>query len=216
MRKPEFITFTGCDDKTPIKAMQWLSERYPVEWGILFSTKHQGDGGRYPSLEKVAELLETDMRFSAHLCGGHSRALIENSDDPKLHWLMRPEPGRFRRIQVNTADQVPIGGLTRWAEERRARLILQCRVAFPGDARCDWLFDRSGGTGQLPPAGWPATEAESPLVGYAGGLGPDNVIEQLPLMTQGTPYWIDMESGIRTAERFDLEKCARVCEAVYG
>jgi hypothetical protein len=29
-------------------------------------------------------------------------------------------------------------------------------------------------------------------------------------------YWIDMESGVRTDDRFDIEKCRAVCEAVFG
>jgi hypothetical protein len=30
------------------------------------------------------------------------------------------------------------------------------------------------------------------------------------------PYWIDMETKVRTNEWFDLGLCRRVCEAVYG
>jgi hypothetical protein len=30
-------------------------------------------------------------------------------------------------------------------------------------------------------------------------------------------YWIDMESGVRDdQDRFSIEKCRAVCEAVYG
>ncbi len=57
------------------------------------------------------------------------------------------------------------------------------------------------------------------LVGYAGGLKPSNIAQQLPLIAAAAgdgPYWIDMESGVRDADdRFDLGKCRAVCEAVY-
>ena len=32
---------------------------------------------------------------------------------------------------------------------------------------------------------------------------------------EGQPYWIDMESGVRTEDRFDLDKCELVLMQVY-
>jgi len=34
---PEFITFTGLDDKTDLKHADYLAQIYPIEWGILSS-----------------------------------------------------------------------------------------------------------------------------------------------------------------------------------
>jgi hypothetical protein len=31
----------------------------------------------------------------------------------------------------------------------------------------------------------------------------------------GQPYWIDMESGVRTDDRFDLDKCELVLMQVF-
>jgi hypothetical protein len=63
------------------------------------------------------------------------------------------------------------------------------------------LFDESKGLGTLA-ASWPgAAEAAGVPFGYAGGLGPDNVAEQLGRMAgpaAGLPVWIDMESSLRT------------------
>ncbi len=42
MRKPEFITLTGLDDRTDLDAAIALSEKYPIEWGVLFSPSQQG------------------------------------------------------------------------------------------------------------------------------------------------------------------------------
>jgi hypothetical protein len=42
------------------------------------------------------------------------------------------------------------------------------------------------------------------------------VDEVLAAVASTGPYWIDMESGVRTDDRFDLGKCRAVCDAVYG
>jgi hypothetical protein len=48
--------------------------------------------------------------------------------------------------------------------------------------------------------------------GYAGGLGPDNLAEELRRIEEvagDAEVWIDMETNVRTAERFDLDKVRR-------
>ena len=55
--------------------------------------------------------------------------------------------------------------------------------------------------------------------GYAGGLNPDTIGDALAAIAarvpDGQPYWIDMESGVRTDDRFDLDKCERVLIQAY-
>ena len=64
-----------------------------------------------------------------------------------------------------------------------------------------FLFDRSAGAG-VEPSGWPVP-VSGRLVGYAGGLGPDNVSELCSWLAevQGARWWLDMETRIR--EEFD-------------
>jgi phosphoribosylanthranilate isomerase len=52
-------------------------------------------------------------------------------------------------------------------------------------------------------------------VGYAGGINPDNAAEVVSRI-QADRYWIDMETGVRTGDWLDLDKCEAVCRAVYG
>lgn len=91
------------------------------------------------------------------------------------------------------------------------------------------LFDISGGTGILPTE-WPEPQyldvtpgpdgegIESYRYhGYAGGLGPDNLAEQIPLIgkaSKGCRFWIDMETKVRSDSdrRFDLAKVRRCLE----
>ena len=102
-----------------------------------------------------------------------------------------------------------------------ARGILQCRgfEHFPDNTDVDWLFDRSGGKGQLP-AQWPVPKPTATFVGYSGGLGSETVADALNAITrqhpESVPFWIDMEGAIRTDDGFDISKCRRVCEIVFG
>ncbi|MCY1371480.1 hypothetical protein D9M69_586260 [compost metagenome] len=95
--------------------------------------------------------------------------------------------------------------------------MLQCKGAFPNEARLDWLFDTSFGTGASP-MNWPSLPSEGPFCGYSGGINPGNVRDVLRSIDAkpGYLYWIDMESGVRTDGWLDLAKCEEVCRAVYG
>ena len=50
---------------------------------------------------------------------------------------------------------------------------------------------------------WPEFDGQAPI-GYAGGLGPSNILTQLRKMVspaRGKPIWVDMESSLRTMTR---------------
>jgi hypothetical protein len=203
---PRYITFTGADEHTDIDRMVSLSKRYPIEWGVLFSPKRQGQG-RYPPLEFVRRLVQRDgLHLSAHLCGADARSALAG------HW---PLPfGGFERVQINTADpNIDTAAVGKWASRMGLRAILQCRTEFPRTADVAWLFDQSGGRG-IEPGAWPKSHATSQC-GYAGGIGPDNVLDVLRRI-DSTDFWIDMESKVRDEnDRFDLDAVERVCQAVF-
>lgn len=209
---PTFITFTGADDHTDVREMIALSKDYPIEWGILFSPSRQGTDPRYPGGEAQSRFAWSGLRLAAHLCGDYSRAIIED----RLDDIVKQIPvdlGIFKRIQVNhrAPDSIRINTFRKgWGP----RCIAQTRAAeFPNDTSIDWLFDASGGRG-VAPAKWPTYPGRH--VGYAGGIGPDNVLAVIDQIAARGPYWIDMESGVRTDDRFDIGLCRRVCEAIYG
>lgn len=209
--KPEFITFTGADDHTDPAGMVQLADDYPVEFGLLFSPKRQGTG-RYPKLSTIGWLTEQlPLRFAAHLCGGDARDWLY--EDRCEHDLRH-----FQRVQINTADpNIQPSLIGNQAAKRSLRAILQCRGEFPRIASVDVLYDASGGRGVVP-SDWPVA-TNTTFCGYAGGLRPDNVAEAVARIgtLRAHRYWIDMESGVRDEQdRFSLEKCRAVCEAVYG
>ncbi len=211
--KPEFITFTGADNWTDVDGMRALSKRYPIEWGILFSPKRQGNDPRYPDGQAMSRLIWSDLRLSAHLCGAYSESVMAGESIIDIP----VDLGYFQRIQVNHAAPVPARIIQFRNGWGRMRCIAQSRTdAFPTDTSVDWLFDRSAGSGIVPTA-WPPHPGGRRLLGYAGGIGPDTIASVMSALKQMTgPYWIDMESGVRTDDRFDLDKCRQVCVAVYG
>ena len=220
MRKPDFITFTGADDQTDINDLIALARDYPgrVEFAILYSPKRTGTA-RYPTGNWRRDIQSTGLQLAAHLCGEASRQLIATG----VTVYDLADFDGISRIQVNTSDpQVSPARIRAWADGlSRAYLhdiqpILQCRGSFPDDNRVSWLFDQSGGAG-IEPDHWPipCPDTAGP-VGYAGGIGPQNVTQIIARLPQSTSWWIDMESKIRVNDQFDIGLCRQVCEAVYG
>lgn len=205
---PDFITFTGADDFTDIGEMQRLSSIYPIEWGILFSTSRQGVDPRYPSQDALSRLVRSGLRLAVHLCGDYSKAIMAGmAISPPVDLSV------FKRIQINHASPNP-DAIQDFQAFHGPRCIAQTRgPVFPDNAAVDWLFDASGGRG-IEPASWLPYPGR--LVGYAGGIGPDNVAAVIESIDAPGPYWIDMESKVRTNDRFNLGLCRRVCETVYG
>jgi hypothetical protein len=206
MRKPEFVTFTGADDQTDVDAMRELAKVYPVEWGILFNPARQGKDNRFPGEAARTRLVGSGLRLCAHLCGALSRAIMDG----------RPveipvDLAMFSRVQINHAKP-NLARVTRF-QNGRPRCIAQTRAGvFPEDAAIDWLFDTSGGRGREP-GEWPPYPGR--MVGYSGGIGPENVASVIEQIAADGPYWIDMESKVRTDDWFDLSLCRQVCEIVY-
>ncbi|MCW2195117.1 hypothetical protein AB7M45_007888 [Bradyrhizobium elkanii] len=211
--KPEFISFTGADEWTSVEEMHKLSGKYPIYWGLLFSPKRQGTDPRYPTGDALSRLMWSNLRLSAHLCGDYSRRIMAGES---IVDTIPVDLGYFTTIQVNHTEPVPAKIIQFRNGWGNMRAIAQTRAdTFPTDTSVDWLFDRSGGA-SIAPTAWPAHPGGDQLVGYAGGISPDNVREVMSVLEQMKGrYWIDMESGVRTDDRFDLEKCRAVCEAVF-
>lgn len=217
------VTFTGADDSIEPRELAALSREYPfVEWGILMS-RHYGTH-RFPSAEWLLKLYAVsadnpEMHLSAHLCGQFVREL-----GTLLWWSATPNAWRFDRVQLNFHGQ---------RNTVQAELPNHHQYILQADGvNDDWikqachrskgifvpLFDQSGGAGVSPgewPQAWPGI-----VCGYAGGIGPDNVVAELNRIDEVTepkaPIWIDMERKVRSADdaRFDLKKVEAVLKLV--
>lgn len=215
MQPPSFIAFTGVDRLELLSGMTRLSARYPIEWGVLIDPD-QEDKALFPdAATRTALLAEPGLRWAAHICGASARDIVAAPRDTAVAVT------GVQRVQVNHSFQgsAPdqIAAARDYGRRLGVRTVLQCAGAFLHDSGVDWLYDVSFGTG-VKPKDWPALPANGPFCGYSGGIGPATVAEILARIAapDGAPYWIDMESGVRTDGAFDLAKCEAVCRAVYG
>jgi len=226
------VTITGADDAVDPQALLDLAAEFPfVEWGILSSASREGLP-RYPTCAWIRRLLDLDLRsdratrMSLHLCGGRARAMRDGDFAQAIDGLPSYLP--FGRVQINgfdarqdnpevlerALDWLPAGReailQVRSAEDLAPAAEMARRIAR---CRCSILFDASGGEGRKADA-YPEPPPRVRM-GYAGGLGPGNVDSELPAMIAArqrtidaghvvAPFWIDMESGVRRDDRFDL------------
>jgi hypothetical protein len=214
--RPNFITFTGIDQYTDLERVASLSGRYPIEWAILYSRNRQGIENRYPTIETIEKVFamkeKAGLRLAAHLCGKYAQDVMTGSFDRSL-----PPLGAYDRIQVNHVNPDP-AKLRAFAIPQQP-VIAQWRdpESFPTEYQgIEWLYDPSGGRG-IKPEGWPENRSDRPM-GYAGGINPENAYRVNEEVGQKSPagYWLDMETGIRTEDRLDLNLVERVCAAVLG
>lgn len=244
------VTITGADDSVSVGDILKLSQEFPfVEWGILASKTSMGRP-RFPSQRWITDLqgiAETTggLALSLHLCGSWVRDLLLGSvtfPGELLHC--------FQRVQLNFHADGARCDEQRFAEALKVfdgrPIIFQLDGAWGNDhmyaaniedvRNCYGLFDVSGGAGILPTT-WPPPFMLEMLPGpdgegverfayqgYAGGLGPDNLAEQLPLIATAAGdcrIWVDMETRVRSDDdrRFDLEKVRRaleICQPFVG
>lgn len=222
-------TLTGVDESTDLPTLTALSREFPiVEWGFLYSPKRQGLPGRYPSADSLRRAfteLSPEVRVALHVCGGGVPDLLEG--ESVVSELVELVAARNGRVQLNfnqTRDPLDLGQLIGFMSRHPALTVITqhnlanywlwrlLRVA----ANHAVLFDASGGRGLLPEA-WPEPLPGVPC-GYAGGLGPENLSEQLTriqAVAGNAAIWVDMEGRLRTVgadgvDRFDLGRC-RAC-----
>lgn len=223
------VTITGADDQTDIPTLMHISKEFPfVEWGILASRRQIGTK-RFPTSEWANQFAHVcfhnpdTMKLSMHMCGGWVRELLLGT----LHWEELPKGllAVAQRIQINThaEDHVSRTAMcARMLEEPQKTFIFQMddvnnHLVYGARAygvHVNALFDCSHGAGVLP-SGWPRSLQEIPC-GYAGGLGPENVSQQLLVIEragQGRDFWIDMEGRVRDENGdLDLNKVRKVLE----
>lgn len=231
--KLDRVTLTGADESVDPADLVKISEAYPfVEWGILFSKSTHGNGRpRYPGtpwLERLAAVAPR-LSLSAHLCGGWVRDAAAGR--LSFAWDLPSLFQHFARVQLNFHN-LPMGFeqplFRALLEHPKKDYIFQINglndrfyhYVHGTAVRAFPLIDRSGGAGVLPDRWPPPPEGdsrESDYCGYAGGLGPENLVQQLPFIEEAAGdlrVWIDMETRLRSdaGARFDLDKCRQVLD----
>jgi phosphoribosylanthranilate isomerase len=155
---------------------------------------------------------------SAKLVENLERSLVPR--EPKLPLTMVAQG--VRRLQLNGFSDFVLPELLCAKGAPDVEFILQCstleavaraeefRKIYPNVSA---LWDKSGGAG-VPMDSWPLPLGDL-RIGYAGGISEGNVTELLTKLTSNREprdFWIDLESGARTSDEFDLAKVRRVLE----
>ena len=243
------VTLTGADDSVSVNDLIRLSSEFPfVEWGILVhqataSVSTSSWAPRWPSLSWLMGLQSQSghihrMQLSLHLCGHWVRELLVGRNHIPASFF-----DEFQRVQLNFhAENTPcetvafhqalrpnrlrvVRSFSRLTTTAATNTWRHCGTRLTGGGHIDTvpLFDVSGGAGVVPHE-WPkpsymANDSDYVYHGYAGGLGPDNVLSELHRIAAAAGdcrIWIDMETKIRSKldSVFDLEKCRSVLEQV--
>lgn len=213
------VTITAADDSIKPEQLLNLSRDFPfVEWEILVSRTSSGTR-RFPSLRWIDKLVEVNneailsgcdaMNISLHLCGQYVRELLQ-ADGEFIDEELIDIWAAFGRVQINTHAETHLISpkFTDVLNQHRDKeFIFQYDnvnadelITLSKDAGVNFsaLFDLSHGAG-IVPQHWP-----SPLdvkCGYAGGIGPDNITEQMDkinFIVKDVPTWIDMETKVRS------------------
>ena len=220
------ITFTGVDDETDFNRLVSIQQRYPkVEFGVLVSRKWKENGQRYLSPSKAKELRGLGLHLSAHLCGSMARDVLHmggfsnTGDFSEIIDI-------FSRVQLNVSNFdehekmdpcILPGPLQEIIIQQASDYLTFVLFRITSGDCISILLDESGGKGIDTSISMPSY-LQNVHVGFAGGINPDNVVAKVQEITS-LPYvnrfWIDMESGVRTNDRFDLDKVEQVCELVY-
>ncbi len=218
----KYCSITGADNAVNPKDLAAMAKEYPfVEWAILLLPARMGKP-RFPTAEWIKDFSKTckDNNCAMHLCDEALLGFIEGKKETLD--LMQG----FKRIQLNLkfgdvegkydpkklVERVKSSPqwqfIIQYGKEKKGLLPLLKDI--PNHAV---LFDESAGRGLLPDS-WDAP-LSGHFCGYAGGLNPDNVGKNLEIIAKVAPgytTWIDMETGVRTNDVFDLAKVRLVLE----
>ena len=212
-QKPVRLTFTGVDERTDLARVTRIGRLHPhVEFAVLVGSRTgQPGANRYPHMRGVFDFRRVacaeGVRKAIHLCGSYSRAVMKQQWDAPLYVTFG-----FDRVQVN-ASHYKMGTMKAFADLTGIKVIVQWRgceeTEYPEIA---FLHDKSGGRGVNGIKNWPLVGRWS---GFAGGLNAENIAEAVGFVRATAPMgsWLDMETGVRTDDWFDLDKVDAVIAA---
>lgn len=223
--KLKTITFTGIDDRTDIKALQTIQRQFPiVEFGVLMSEDWKENGNRFMNPEKIKELEGKKLRLSAHLCGHLAIDTVKGHALGPSWMSVRQFGNIFERCQLNISKAKPDLDidLSDWPEY--IELIVQTKSTKHKDLKVyDSILADSveyiEPTVLIDPSGGKGLQGKTDIlpsvhkVGYAGGINAGNIREKIMELESDYrvgDYWLDMESGVRSDDWFDVDKVTEV------
>lgn len=212
-----------------------------IEYGILVHSTKTLVGGkfRYPTFENIDNLLvekekkKFDADFALHVCGSWAFSLIDGKIEYTKELINIITNENIKRIQFNFSKNLLlketqlIDSICRCLDIglfKNKRIIIPIKKEIDLEVvdnigekigkKIDILFDQSGGNG-ISPEKWNGVPQEKlerfGKIGYAGGLGPENIFPELTKISQNHFDTIDMETKIRTESDYimDYKKCQK-------
>lgn len=220
--KLKHITFTGVDARTDVQMLRAIQEQHPIaEFGVLTSYHWYDNGNRYIDPRSLSKLWGQGLNLALHVCGSLASRAADGYWRDVDHLLVSCL-GLFNRVQLNIANRTDNPYRLASTPTAHTEVIIQQKEARDIEffERSKWmntslLLDASGGQGIETPIDVLPNAGKTFKVGYAGGISPDNVADKLSYLLENEnvgDFWIDMETGVRTNDWFDLEKVSRVLE----
>lgn len=227
------ISITGADDNTSITDLVKISKSFPyAEWGILYYPEREG-AKRNPTKDWRNQFITSipKEKTAIHLCGEDvfKQILADDFDSSQL----KSELAHFGRIQLNINSRKLKKFFTDEEIAQIYKKLLACKFHIIAQynyisekaitnfintntvdySRFDILLDSSLGKG-ISPDTWtvPNGLSKNATLGFAGGLNPENIFNSFTKIEQITEnsYWLDLESGARTDNEFDLNKVKNI------
>ncbi len=219
------ITFTGIDAKTDIQDLIDIQREFPIaEFGVLTSYHWNENGNRYLNPAFLSNLYagNGELNLALHVCGSAAHDAVCGYWNRINHHLNDRLP-LFNRVQLNVSGRKDNPPRLASCRTRHTEVIIQQRdihnlglfESSKWVGNVSVLLDASGGRGIDTPIEVLPNAGENFKVGYAGGINPDNVADKLSFLMENSQvgdFWIDMESGVRTDDWFDLAKVRTVLE----
>lgn len=212
------VSFSGIDQRTKPHDLLALYQQYPFVEFVYLLSENQKAGNRYPRPVMLKAYQKLKLPMAVHLCGKIAMDLIHTNDWKPVHALLGNSWNLFSRIQLNIPKTSHFSReLTMPADKD---IIIQLHEGtkdffqhYKHLTNVQGFQDGSGGRGIINTE-W--MEPQTVFFGYAGGIGPDNAVETVQSIQRICPndFWIDMESSIRTNDKFDVEKCRLVCQSL--
>lgn len=218
----KLISFTGIDKNTDINKLIELKEKYPnIEFGFLISeaNTNKNTNNRYPQLVMLQQLRGKNFNLALHVCGKLAREVAKTGSLEGVKEFVGKNFDLFQRVQLNlvgTTIKVPL------TNTLGKEVIIQTNLDNKESAKnyelmkdvenIVFLSDKSGGHGEV-------TDFDffDKYQGFAGGINPENILDRksdIDYLVE-YDYWMDMESGVRTNDWFDVSKVEEICKKIF-
>ncbi|MBQ7850576.1 MAG: hypothetical protein IJ343_12680 [Clostridia bacterium] len=212
------VSFSGIDQWTKPQELQAIYQRWPFVEFVYLLTDNRKAGNRYPLPVILKAYRRLGLPMALHVCGKLAHDLVRTGDWSEINGMLGDSMALFDRIQLNVIRTVHFSRELTFPEGKQIIIQLHEGTEAFFEHYCDHpqvqgFQDGSGGRG-IECREWmePMTE----FFGYAGGIGPENAVEAVRAINKVcyVPFWIDMESSIRTNDKFDVKRCQQVLEAL--